>query len=53
MVLDVRDNVPVIRRFTGGGTVIVDEETLFGSLIMNVTISILLFTTLIILIRIG
>lgn len=31
-----KDSIPVIRRFTGGGTVIVDEDTLFGSIIMNV-----------------
>eukprot|EP01040_Poterioochromonas_malhamensis_P013159 gene13159-14442_t len=32
-----RDNIPVIRRYTGGGTVIVDESTLFASFIMNNT----------------
>ncbi|XP_047311663.1 uncharacterized protein LOC124915060 [Impatiens glandulifera] len=31
----VRDHIPVIRRFTGGGTVIVDDGTLFVSLICN------------------
>lgn len=30
-----RRRVPVLRRFTGGGTVIVDHNTLFTSLIMN------------------
>mmetsp|Transcript_10731 Transcript_10731/g.13951 ORF Transcript_10731/g.13951 Transcript_10731/m.13951 type:complete len:255 (-) Transcript_10731:18-782(-) len=30
-----RDNVPLIQRFTGGGTVIVDEGTLFITFIMN------------------
>lgn len=30
-----RDNIPVIRRFSGGGTVIVDEETLFISFIFS------------------
>eukprot|EP01133_Synstelium_polycarpum_P020200 gene20200-24222_t len=29
-------SVPIIRRFTGGGTVIVDENTLFSSLIMDI-----------------
>jgi len=29
------DNIPVIKRFSGGGTVIVDENTLFISFIMN------------------
>lgn len=32
----LRDNIPVIRRFTGGGTVIVDQNTIFASLIFNV-----------------
>lgn len=31
----LRDGVPVIRRFTGGGTVIVDKETIFITLICN------------------
>ncbi|KAL0898387.1 hypothetical protein Bca101_082348 [Brassica carinata] len=31
----IRDRIPVIKRFTGGGTVIVDENTLFVSLICN------------------
>ncbi|CAG7906462.1 hypothetical protein BRARA_D00982 [Brassica rapa] len=31
----IRDRVPVIKRFTGGGTVVVDENTLFVSLICN------------------
>ncbi len=30
-----QDGVPVIRRFSGGGTVIVDEETLFITFLMN------------------
>jgi lipoate-protein ligase A len=29
-------NIAIIRRFTGGGTVIVDENTLFSSFILNV-----------------
>ena len=29
------DNIPLIRRFTGGGTVIVDKSTIFGTFIMN------------------
>ncbi len=28
-------NLPLIRRFSGGGTVVVDEQTLFGSWIMS------------------
>lgn len=28
-------NIPVIRRFSGGGTVITDENTIFASLIGN------------------
>jgi lipoate-protein ligase A len=31
----LRDEVPVIRRFTGGGTVIVDHGTIFVTLICN------------------
>ena len=31
----VRDNIPVIKRFTGGGTVIVDCGTVFISFICN------------------
>lgn len=31
----LRDGVPVIRRFTGGGTVIVDSGTVFVTLICN------------------
>lgn len=31
----LRDQVPVIRRFTGGGTVIVDNGTIFVTLICN------------------
>lgn len=31
----LKDNVPVIRRFTGGGTVIVDKGTVFVTLICN------------------
>ncbi|CAK7327965.1 unnamed protein product [Dovyalis caffra] len=31
----LRDEVPVIRRFTGGGTVIVDQGTIFVTLICN------------------
>ncbi|CAM9784945.1 unnamed protein product [Chrysoparadoxa australica] len=30
-----RDKIPMIRRFSGGGTVIVDEDTLFTTLICN------------------
>jgi lipoate-protein ligase A len=30
-------NVNTIRRYTGGGTVIVDKDTIFTSLIMNVS----------------
>lgn len=30
-----RDKIPVIKRFSGGGTVIVDEETLFISFLFN------------------
>ena len=32
-----KDQIPVIKRFSGGGTVIVDENTLFITLIMNQT----------------
>lgn len=32
----VSQQVPVIRRYTGGGTVIVDENTVFTTFIMNV-----------------
>ena len=31
----LRDQIPVIRRFTGGGTVIVDQGTIFVTLICN------------------
>lgn len=31
----LRDRIPVIRRFTGGGTVIVDEGTIFITFICN------------------
>lgn len=31
----LRDSIPVIRRFTGGGTVIVDDGTIFVTLICN------------------
>lgn len=31
----VADQVPAVRRFTGGGTVVIDQDTLFTSLIMN------------------
>lgn len=31
----LRDHIPVIRRFTGGGTVIVDNGTIFVTLICN------------------
>lgn len=31
----LRDQIPVIRRFSGGGTVIIDDGTLFVSLICN------------------
>lgn len=30
-----RDNIPLIRRYTGGGTVICDANTLFVTLILN------------------
>ncbi len=30
-----RDSIPIIRRFSGGGTVIVDKETLFVTFIFN------------------
>lgn len=30
-----KDNIPVIKRFSGGGTVIVDDQTLFVTLIMS------------------
>lgn len=30
-----KDWIPLIRRFTGGGTVIVDDQTLFTTFIMN------------------
>lgn len=30
-----KDNIPVIRRFSGGGTVIVDEETLFVTFLFS------------------
>ena len=32
-----RDNIDVIRRFTGGGTVVVDENTFFVTFICNVS----------------
>lgn len=31
----IQDKIPVIRRFTGGGTVIVDDGTIFVSFICN------------------
>lgn len=31
----LRDEIPVIRRFTGGGTVVVDPGTIFVTLICN------------------
>lgn len=31
----IRDRIPVIRRFTGGGTVIVDSGTIFVTFICN------------------
>lgn len=31
-----RDGIQLIRRFTGGGTVIVDKDTCFSTFIMNV-----------------
>lgn len=31
----LRDQVPVIRRFSGGGTVIVDKDTIFVTFICN------------------
>ncbi|KAJ6795420.1 uncharacterized protein M6B38_331085 [Iris pallida] len=33
--LALRDNIPVVRRFSGGGTVIVDDGTIFVTLICN------------------
>lgn len=30
-----RDGVPLLRRFSGGGTVVVDEDSLFVTFIMN------------------
>lgn len=30
-----KDNIPIIKRYSGGGTVIVDEDTLFVSFIFN------------------
>lgn len=30
-----RDKVPLIRRFTGGGTVIVDPDTVFSTFVLN------------------
>ena len=30
-----KDQIPVIKRFSGGGTVIVDENTLFITFIIN------------------
>eukprot|EP00948_MAST-09A_sp_MAST-9A-sp1_P002375 g2375.t1 len=33
--LVVKDDIPVIKRFTGGGTVFVDENTVFISFILN------------------
>jgi lipoate-protein ligase A len=35
LILVARDSIPLVRRFSGGGTVIVDENTIFASLIMN------------------
>jgi len=34
----IRDEITLIRRFSGGGTVIVDNSTLFASFIMNVIV---------------
>ncbi|KAK7295380.1 hypothetical protein RJT34_18287 [Clitoria ternatea] len=31
----LRDHIPIIRRFTGGGTVVVDHDTIFVTLICN------------------
>ncbi|XP_020260830.1 uncharacterized protein LOC109837132 isoform X2 [Asparagus officinalis] len=31
----LHDSIPVIKRFTGGGTVIVDDRTIFAALICN------------------
>lgn len=33
-----KDKIPLIRRYTGGGTVVVDNNTLFSTFIMNVRI---------------
>lgn len=30
-----RDRIPIIKRYSGGGTVVVDQSTLYASLIMN------------------
>ena len=38
-----RDNINIIRRFTGGGTVIVDENTFFVSFICDVSYSFTLY----------
>ncbi len=32
-----QDGIPVLRRYTGGGTVIVDHNTFFASFVMNVS----------------
>lgn len=33
-----KDNLQVIRRFTGGGTVVVDHSTVFASFVLNVSV---------------
>jgi lipoate-protein ligase A len=36
VILLVSDSVPIIRRYSGGGTVVVDNSTVFVTLILNV-----------------
>jgi len=40
-----KDNLQVIRRYTGGGTVVVDHSTVFASLVLNVSTFLTLKTT--------
>jgi len=40
MMMVMYRRIPVIRRYTGGGTVVVDKNTAFVTLIMNVMIAI-------------
>ena len=37
-VVDEGESVNIIRRYTGGGTVVVDKDTIFTTFIMNVSI---------------